>query len=353
MQNGYELDKTLFLFPYNWRQNNVLTADELKFKIDAVKAATGKQKVDIVAHSMGGLIARAYIQSADYQNDVDQLIFLATPHQGAPEDYLAWEGALFLNYNRLMSGILRLEAIEHNYLDVVNYIREQIPSVGELLPVYNYLQNQSGDEWIDRIYPAQYPRNEFLENLNTAAGLNALKQRVSVINIFAKTAADETLTKIKVTPDPDIYDSQWPDGYADSFILGAGDGTVPEQSANSLSGVETIELADFNHRGIVSGAQVEVLEKLTGKRPENQINGKWVMLKRILFIRVYSPVDFIVTAPNGRCLGKDFLTGSQLNEIDGAFYSGSASDAEFAVIPEPLDGEYKIGLQGTGQGNTN
>ena len=44
-----------------------------------------------MAHSMGGLVAREYTQSADYENDIDQLIFLGTPHRGSPKDYLAWE----------------------------------------------------------------------------------------------------------------------------------------------------------------------------------------------------------------------------------------------------------------------
>ncbi len=43
-------------------------------------------KVDIIGHSMGGLIARQYIQSPDYANkrDVNKLITLNTPHSGSP-----------------------------------------------------------------------------------------------------------------------------------------------------------------------------------------------------------------------------------------------------------------------------
>ncbi|MBI2459554.1 MAG: hypothetical protein HYV53_03315, partial [Parcubacteria group bacterium] len=351
LQNGYELNKNLFLFPYNWRQNNLITAGQLKEKINAVKLATGKQKVDLVAHSLGGLAARSYVQSSDYQNDVDQMIFLAVPHQGAPEDYLAWEGASFLNYNWLMSRIFKLEAAEHYYLNLTQYIREQVPSVEQLLPVYNYLQNlDNNNNWLDRLYPVQYPRNEFLENLNTVPALAALKQRVNITNIFSRQATDATITKIKVTADPDIYDNQWEHGLAKSFILGAGDGTVPTASSNSLSGVKTVELAGFDHRGLVAAAQQEVLEELTGQRPENYVSGRWAALKRILLIRVYSPVDFVIISPDGKRLGKNFSASGQLNEIDGAFYSGFDTNAEFATIPEPLSGEYKIKLQATGDG---
>lgn len=40
-------------------------------------------KVDIVAHSMGGLVTRYYLQSSNYRNDINRLITLNTPHSGS------------------------------------------------------------------------------------------------------------------------------------------------------------------------------------------------------------------------------------------------------------------------------
>jgi hypothetical protein len=56
-------------------------AVRLKEIIDEVKRMTGKDKVNIIAHSMGGLVARRYIQLFD-RNDVDNLILLAVPNNG-------------------------------------------------------------------------------------------------------------------------------------------------------------------------------------------------------------------------------------------------------------------------------
>ena len=40
----------------------------------------------------------------------------------------------------------------------------------------------------------------------------------------------------------------------------------------------------------------------------------------------------------------------EINEIPGAFYAGYETDNEYITILNPLDGEYKIELQGTGDG---
>jgi len=51
--------------------------------VESVKQATGAQQVDMVGHSMGGLIARYAIQRLGLDKSVRALITLATPHQGS------------------------------------------------------------------------------------------------------------------------------------------------------------------------------------------------------------------------------------------------------------------------------
>ncbi len=60
---------------------------ELAESIREVRRLTGAKKVRLVAHSAGGIIARAYLQDAlpgvKYRGDVDRLITIATPHLGS------------------------------------------------------------------------------------------------------------------------------------------------------------------------------------------------------------------------------------------------------------------------------
>jgi len=59
-------------------------ARKLKLDIDAVKAETGALKVILIAHNMGGLVSRAYIEGSSYDSDVDTLLTVGSPHLGVP-----------------------------------------------------------------------------------------------------------------------------------------------------------------------------------------------------------------------------------------------------------------------------
>lgn len=62
----------------------------LRSAIHRAKTATNQQHVILIAHSMGGLVSRAYIEGTDYGNDVLQLFTFGTPHLGVQEDLLAF-----------------------------------------------------------------------------------------------------------------------------------------------------------------------------------------------------------------------------------------------------------------------
>jgi pimeloyl-ACP methyl ester carboxylesterase len=51
--------------------------------IAGVKRRTGAEMVDLVAHSMGGLVARYYVAQLMQQRDVAQLLMLGSPHGGS------------------------------------------------------------------------------------------------------------------------------------------------------------------------------------------------------------------------------------------------------------------------------
>jgi triacylglycerol lipase len=63
-------------------QNNVTNASALATFINNVKAQTGATKVDLVAHSMGGLSTRYYLKNLGGTANVAQYVSLGSPHYG-------------------------------------------------------------------------------------------------------------------------------------------------------------------------------------------------------------------------------------------------------------------------------
>ena len=57
-------------------------AGQLAARIEAICAATGAERVALIAHSMGGLVARAYLRRFGTAR-VEQLITIGTPHHGS------------------------------------------------------------------------------------------------------------------------------------------------------------------------------------------------------------------------------------------------------------------------------
>ena len=70
-----------------------LFADQAAARIDDVLAATGARQVIVVAHSMGGLVMRAYLRKFG-GSKVARLVTIATPHEGSMHAWLAVGAAL-------------------------------------------------------------------------------------------------------------------------------------------------------------------------------------------------------------------------------------------------------------------
>ena len=358
-KNGYEKDINIFKFPYQWRNSNIETAILLKEKIQDVVNETKISKVDVVAHSMGGLVARQYIEN-DYQDNIDQFVALGTPHRGSPEAYLKWEaGEGFFGFkNYIAKHHFENEAKHKGFDSLFEYIQDSVLSVGELLPDYSYLFDIEKNEM--RNYSDGYPRNEFLEELNKYGNTEKM-QNIDFVNIVGKVGLDSgkevesTISQINVVQSE--KDGLWEDGMPEDFYKDAlkginedvGDETVPLSSAADIF-ADTLIKIDSSHGDLPTKAQCLVLEELAGIDKDDCEYVDNIDITNILLINIFSPIDVQVVAPDGKKVGKNFQNGDILSEIDGAYYTGYETDNEFFTIPNPQDGEYKILTQGTGDG---
>jgi pimeloyl-ACP methyl ester carboxylesterase len=90
-----------YLFAYDWRRDNVESARKLAGKIASIKQRLNRPdlRFDVIAHSMGGLVARYYAMygdrdlAADPRPDwqgaanIDRLILLGTPNAGSMDAF--------------------------------------------------------------------------------------------------------------------------------------------------------------------------------------------------------------------------------------------------------------------------
>ncbi|XP_057784482.1 phospholipase A(1) LCAT3 isoform X2 [Salvia miltiorrhiza] len=128
---GYKKGTTLFGYGYDFRQSNRISQlmDGLKEKLEAAYKASGGRKVDIISHSMGGLLVSCFISLHNdiFAKYVNKWITIATPFQGAP-------GCI---NDSLLTGLQFVEGFE-SFFFVSRWSMHQLlvecPSIYEMLP---------------------------------------------------------------------------------------------------------------------------------------------------------------------------------------------------------------------------
>lgn len=85
---GYKKGTTLFGYGYDFRQSNRIdkAMNGLKEKLETAYKASGGRKVNIISHSMGGLLVTCFISLHNdvFSKYVNKWITIACPFQGAP-----------------------------------------------------------------------------------------------------------------------------------------------------------------------------------------------------------------------------------------------------------------------------
>ncbi|MFD0715740.1 lipase family alpha/beta hydrolase [Paenibacillus sp. GCM10027626] len=178
---GYERNRTLFIAYYDWRQPIPYAAYVYLAKtIREAKRQTGASKVNVLGHSMGGLVARAYVQSGYYDEDVEQLILLGTPNAGSAAIFSYWTGQQLTHEQSPPQATANaisfymewyLNYLERKYpLNRVEAIHRYFPSLIDLVPSQDYgdylIVNES-DEMRFVPYKSMQVKNHFLDELNS------------------------------------------------------------------------------------------------------------------------------------------------------------------------------------------
>jgi pimeloyl-ACP methyl ester carboxylesterase len=244
-----------YQFPYDWRRDNRANAKILKKLIDkrlkCWRAASGAAdaKVILMAHSMGGLVSRYYLEVLEGWRDSRALFTFGTPYRGSVKavDFLA-------------NGYKEL------FLDLTGVIRS-LTSVYQLLPIYKVI-NIGGE--FHRI--AEVNR---LPNIDQLKAQDALAFHREIEAAVERHLKDEqylksfTTVPIAGVHQPTLQSAILIDGklmasedlpgvLKDRSDLGDGDGTVPKVSAIPIersANLDNFFIAE-QHAGLQNQPQV-------------------------------------------------------------------------------------------------
>jgi triacylglycerol esterase/lipase EstA (alpha/beta hydrolase family) len=100
---------TLFVFAYDWRKSNFENVNALKQYVQCARLFHPGKEVNIVAHSMGGLLSRNYILQNQGNHHVNKLITIGSPFLGTPKGLNVLQTGNFLDSyaDYITSGILK------------------------------------------------------------------------------------------------------------------------------------------------------------------------------------------------------------------------------------------------------
>ncbi|EKD85152.1 MAG: Esterase [uncultured bacterium] len=273
---GYDKGTNFFVFPYDWRKDVRTTKDDLDALIENARQKSGQPQVNLVVHSMGGLVARYYISDAQKASKVNKLIELGVPHLGATSatKTLMYGSALQKN----VFGIFPIGVPASEVKDV----SRNNPALFQLLPsnqYYNFYTN------LDKNLPYPLKDDQDIDNNNLTGTLNFdqtknllsnLNYNMSVFNFGEQfhNSLDSILNQtngtkvygIVGTAQPtlgQINETWWITWPINLFpkrdeIFINGDGTVPLYSASlkndnlDISGATKIYYVEQNHGNLVS-----------------------------------------------------------------------------------------------------
>ncbi|HZG89703.1 MAG TPA: hypothetical protein VEZ42_05765 [Pseudonocardia sp.] len=111
-------------FPYDWRRDNRVAATRLRTEserwLHERRRTYPQARLVLLAHSMGGLVARYFLEVLGGWRDTRTLVTFGTPHRGSPNalDYL-------VNGYRKLFGLVDLSDLMRSFT-----------SVHQLLPIY-------------------------------------------------------------------------------------------------------------------------------------------------------------------------------------------------------------------------
>lgn len=369
--NGYTEGSSFFVFTYDWRygaerqvgvwhEGTQLRSGSLDELIQHAMELSGTDSVDIVAHSMGTQVARAYLTGGIHRSAVAHAVLLGAPNEGTPlGSWSAIQGGCF------PSNLLCLLSPTQE-----QYIMRTLPGALELTAspdyctIYDGHDAQHPDPFVNTLITSPVSGCSELQDLERnaqapAAGLQAANAfhaddlswlnsvpSGTAVSLFAGTGQC-TLGQIQESSSFDLATLSTVPTFDYKEV--DGDGTVVRQSASLSDGQfapgASIYYRPTSHMGLANddGVLHDVLAVLHGQHPSTgSTQQRWGCTT----VSVHSPMELQVTDSNGRVLGGPSADALSYQIPDASY--DRFGDMKVATLEDA--GSYTITLFGTADG---
>lgn len=222
-----ERDRNYFEFAYDWRRDNRASAHTLKRRTDdwlhrwRRDSGNADAKLILVAHSMGGLVSRYFLEVLEGWRDTRALITFGTPYRGSLNAVEA-----------IANGLVKLGIVD------LTPLARRLASLHQLLPIYECLD--AGDGRLQRVGDGALPHADaarladaraFHDEIRTAVETHAQDDAYRrgryrlypIVGYRQPTAQAARVEGDRVVLLQEIHGQDW-----------SGDGTVPRPSAMPL-----------------------------------------------------------------------------------------------------------------------
>ncbi len=354
-ENGYTKGTNFFVFPYDWRKDVRTTTSDLDNLVEEAKTKSGMPKANIVAHSMGGLVARNYISDSGRASKINKLIELGVPHLGSVDalrtlQYGSWLG---YDYHLFHLGIPPSETKDN---------AQNMTGLYELLPSSMYFNFYNNSD-INYPYPFSDSRDidnngtigdlsysqtkTLLENLHNSSLINIADQFHNSLDSMLNQNHGINIYLIVGTSQPtigQIRESWWINWPIQTFpkyeeIYINGDGTVPTYSASlksdilDYSGNSRLYYVEQNHSDLVSktGPAMQTVAAILseGDSIPIEVKDEKIVLEGEQ-ISVDQDADLDIYDSDGNHTGMD-SNGNVETNIPGTFFDTLGTSKHFFI----------------------
>ncbi len=369
---GYQENKNLFTFPYDWRYgasgklaDGSTISDQLAQKIQDIMKQTGSDKVDIIAHSTGGLLIKKYVMEHAADHHIGKIVFVGVPNLGAPKAVKVLLSGD--NFGVLGLSDEEMKKIAQNLPVVYDLApsREYVNAAGVYFTTVDYYNQDIGNKMklLDHDQTNQYLTSRNLVNSTAVSNADAL-HTADFDKFDVRNAGIDAYSIVgckSATPDGVYFVNRRSDFFINPTDEITGDGTVPMPSANSILtnddhkffATKTVHSKMLSLDGtrqqivnILSGSSLPVGNNIISQGDLNndpskcKLKGHWW--------QILSPVDAEIFDQSGNRTGIA-ADGSIQNDIPGADFE-KWDDRKFIFLPTDAGQNYTINLTGTGTG---